>query len=223
MLIMNNELDLDFYIPVYIINLKDRYERKAHCVNEFKNRTEFEPIYIEAVKHEVGAVGLWESIVNAVKMAVEREDELIIICEDDHLFTQNYSKEYLMQNIVEAYSQQVDILSGGIGGFGCAVPVAKNRFWIDWFWSTQFIVVYEKFFQRILDYQFKEHDTADGVFSALTLNKMTIYPPISIQKDFGYSDVTLINKEDGMIKKLFDTANNRLAMVHNVYNFYICK
>lgn len=78
--------------------------------------------------------------------------------------------------------QGVDILSGGVGGFGYAVPIAKNRYWVDWFWCTQFIVVYKKFFQKILDYEFKDTDTADGVISMLSNNLMTLYPFISKQK-----------------------------------------
>ena len=62
------------------------------------------------------------------------------------------------------------------------MPIAKNRYWVDWFWCTQFIVVYKKLFQKILDYEFKDTDTADGVISMLSNNLMTLYPFISKQK-----------------------------------------
>ena len=47
----------------------------------------------------------------------------------------------------------------------------------------------------MLNYSFKGIDTADEVISQLANNKMVIYPFISEQKDFGYSDVTLSNME----------------------------
>lgn len=210
----------DIYIPVYIFNLPDRIERRKHIENQFKDRREFEPILIEACQHRIGAVGLWQSIVKSVRMAKERQDEVIILCEDDHLFTENYSAMSLIRHIVGAAEQGCDILMGGIGGFGVAVPVANSRYWVDWFWSTQFVVVYAHSFDAILNYDFKDTDTADGVFSELFTRKMTIYPFISRQRDFGYSDITLNNNRENEIDRLFDTASARLSMIDKVHKAY---
>lgn len=210
-----------FYIPTYVINLKERKERKRHVVKEFEGREEFGINFVEACTHPIGAVGLWNSIVKIVKMAVEQEDDVILICEDDHYFTEHYSKEYLFENIFNAHEQGADILSGGIGGFGYAVPVAGNRYWVDWLWCTQFIVVYKKFFQKILDYKFKDNDTADGVISQLSNNLMTLYPFISRQKEFGYSDITQGNKDNPhLISQHFERADARLSAIHRVSTFY---
>ena len=75
-------------------------------------------------------------------MAKEQEEDVIVICEDDHFFTENYSPGLLFKEIREAYMQGAELLSGGIGGFGQAIPVGYHRYWVDWFWSTQFIVIY---------------------------------------------------------------------------------
>ena len=93
-------------------------------------------------------------------MAKEREDDVIVICEDDHFFTENYSSGLLFKEIQEAYMQGAELLSGGIGGFGQAVPVGYHRYWVDWFWNTQFIVIYSSAFDTILSYEFQENDTA---------------------------------------------------------------
>jgi hypothetical protein len=213
-----------FYIPTYIINITDRTERRLHIEQQFHGRPEFEPIFVEACIHEKGTIGLWQSMVKVVKIAMEREDDIIIICEDDHMFTAEYNKDYFLTNIIEADRQGVEILSGGIGGFGYAVPVALNRYWVDWFWCTQFIVVFKSLFQKMLDYEFKENNTADGVLSFLSHNKMTIYPFISVQKDFGYSDVTLDNNENaGLITRHFAYSNFRLSKIHSVSHFYNCR
>lgn len=213
---MTNNLD-EFYLPVYVINLKNRIERRKHIEEQFENKSEFKVRIIEAVEHSIGAIGLWQSIVKVIQIAIEHEDDIIIICEDDHTFTPAYSKDYLLRNIIEADQQGSELLSGGIGGFGFAVPVATNRYWVDWFWSTQFIVLFKPLFQKILSYNFKDSDTADGVLSMIAKDKMTIYPFISIQKDFGYSDVTQSNDENiGLVDNLFKHSDHRLRIIHYV-------
>lgn len=213
---MTNNTD-DFYLPVYVINLRNRTERRKHIEEQFQGKPEFELTWVEAVEHPIGAVGLWQSMVKAVQTAEANEDDIMIICEDDHTFTSAYSKEYLLANIIEANNQSSELLSGGIGSFGAAVPVATNRYWVDWFWSTQFIVIFKPVFQKILDYEFKDTDTADGVLSVLAKDKMTVYPFISIQKDFGYSDVTRSNNDiSGLVNKLFQQSGHRLGVIHCV-------
>ena len=211
------EAECGFYLPVYVINLKNRTERRKHIENQFKDKSEFALNWIDAVEHPIGAVGLWKSMVNAVETAIENDDDIIIICEDDHTFTPQYSKEYLLSSIIGANEQGAELLSGGIGGFGTAVPVAANRYWVDWFWCTQFIVVFKPLFRKILDYDFKDTDTADGVLSAIAKDKMTMYPFVSVQTDFGYSDVTRSNNEiSGMITNHFKNADCRLNLIHRV-------
>lgn len=198
-------------IPTYIINLKERTERLHRVLEEFEGKSEFDIHIIEAFHHKIGAVGLWQSIVKIIKEVIDGEDDLIIICEDDHTFTSHYKKKILIQNILEAAGQGVELLSGGIGGFGNAIPITKNRYWIDSFWCTQFMVLYRPIFQKILNEKFNDFDTADGIFSELTSHKMVIYPFISIQHDFGYSDVTKSNdKMSGLITLHFENANMRL-------------
>ena len=207
----------NFYLPVYVINLKERTERRQHIETQFQGKPEFALTWINAVKHPIGAVGLWKSMVKAVEASIKNNDDIMIICEDDHTFTSQYSKEYLLTNIIGASVQGTELLSGGIGGFGAAVPVAHNRYWVDWFWCTQFIVVFKPLFQKILDYNFKDTDTADGVLSKLAKDKMTMYPFVSIQTDFGYSDVTRTNDEvSGMITNHFRNADYRLNVIHHI-------
>ncbi len=204
-----------FFIPVYSFNLQSRPDRLAHLQQQFQGKFEFEVILVEAVKHDVGAIGLWQSICKAVVMAQKRGEDVIILCEDDHEFTSYYSADYLFSNIAEAYAQGAELLNGGIGGFGNAVPVAMNRCCVDWFWCTQFIVVFKPLFSKILNYNFKEGDTADGVLSQIANNPQVMYPPVSTQKDFGYSDI--IPRQPMFQDNLFRSCNQRLANLHKVY------
>jgi len=38
------------------------------------------------------------------------DDDVIILCKDDHAFTADFNKKYLIQNILEAAEQGVEIL-----------------------------------------------------------------------------------------------------------------
>ncbi|TCD27796.1 hypothetical protein EZ456_07560 [Pedobacter psychrodurus] len=181
----------DFSIPTYVINLPKRQERLEHAKLQFAGRCEFDVNVIEACEHQIGAVGLWQSIRKIIKIAIENDDDVIIICEDDHVFTEEYTKEKLLENIIRANDLGTYVVFGGIGNYGTAVPVAGNLWWIDSLWSTQFVIVFKQFFQQILDEPFLETVTSDGKFSEMTSRKMVIYPFISVQKDFGYSDICL--------------------------------
>lgn len=211
----------DISISTFIINLKERTERLVHIQQQFSGRPEFTVKIIEACKHKIGAVGLWQSIVNIIKIAIEQDDDVIIISEDDHQFTSYYNKEYLLKNIIEANEQGALILSGGNGGFGSAVPLTENRFWVNTFLSTQFIVLYKDIFQKIIDFKFKKSDVADRVMSEITSHKMLLYPFISEQKDFGYSDVTDVHNEvDGLVSTMFYRTSERLRRIQEVYLKY---
>ena len=101
----------EFYVPVYVINLKERIERRKHIEEQFHEKPEFELTWVEAVEHPIGAVGLWQSMVKAVQMAEDNEDDIMIICEDDHTFTSAYSKTYLWANMIQANKQGSELYS----------------------------------------------------------------------------------------------------------------
>lgn len=209
----------DISIPVFIINLKERTDRLAYIQEQFSGKKEFEIHLVEACKHKNGRVGLWQSIVKIINEVINGDDDVIIICEDDHTFTEHYNKDSLIRNIIEASEQSVELLLGGIGGFGNAVPITSERYWVDWFCSTQFMVLYRPIFSKILNYEFKDEDNADGVLSEVTTHKMTLYPFISIQYDFGYSDVTLLNsKIKGKFAEYFDEADKKMK-IYQYANF----
>lgn len=213
----NGEAFENFTIPTYVINLPERKDRLAHIQHEFKDRPEFNLNIVEACRHECGAVGLWQSIVKIVGMAIENEDDVIIICEDDHQFTEHYSKNDLIRNIYEAHYHRVEVLSGGIGGFDIAVPVSSYKFWIRSFYSTQFIVLFKSAFNKIIDLKYDDGITSDGAFSSISNYKMTMFPFISTQKEFGYSDVTKWNNGVGAVSRWFVSAADRLEFAQRMY------
>lgn len=211
----NSQVDFETVtIPTYIINLAERKERKKHISDQLIGKKEFDVTVVNACKHTIGAVGLWQSIRKVIGMAIDNNDDVIIICEDDHEFTYNYNKEFLFKNIIQAHEQGCDYLNCGTGKFDFAIPISTNRLWVNHCLSTQFIVLYRKFFQRILDESYDDTIAADLKLSEMTNHKMILYPFISFQHDFGYSDVTEIhNQQKNLVKDMFSLSESRLDAI----------
>lgn len=166
-------------ISTYIINSKEGEETSFFLKKKFGSFSEFDLTIMETCTHKTPDAGLWKSMVNAVGNANDNNDDVIIICDESHEFTGAYSKDFLFSNIVEANKQGAAILLGGAEGFGHAVPLNENRFWIDAFTGCEFTILYKKIFNKILNYKFKKNDSVDQVLSELTSHKMILYPFIS--------------------------------------------
>ena len=207
-------------ISTYIINLKKRTARKEHILKEFAGRDEFDVSIVEAHEHEIGAIGLWNTIRHIVQNLAAEKKEYILICEDDHQFTEHYSKEHLFNCIAEAKANGADVVLGGVHWVQSTFAVSGSLLWAESFTATQFTIIFNKFYKAILDTDFGEYDAADFKIGSLTNNKFFIYPFISVQKEFGYSDATLRNNAEGRITELFK--NTAVAVKHllNVADFY---
>jgi hypothetical protein len=219
-----DEPDAEIYntltVPVYIINLPERTERLAHIKQQFENKPEFDVTIVEACKHEIDAVGLWQSIRKIIRMAIDADDDVIIICEDNHEFTGHYSKAYLLKNIIEAHASGIDYLSGGSSNTENEVLITANRFWVARCLATQFIVLYKPLFQQILDEPFDDNVIADQLLSEMTSRKIVLYPFVSVQKDFGYSDITAVHNQDGILKNMFAVSAKKLESIKQAYIRY---
>ena len=206
----------DVVIPVYVNNLPERQDRRDSIVRTFEGKPEFELHITPAIRKERGADGLWASIRNVIQMVSESDDEVIILCEDDHVFTADYDRDLFLQDVIEAGRQGCQILYGGIGNFHNAVPVSERRFWIDWSWCAQFMVIYRPAFEIILNAKFGKTDVADEFLSRILPNKMTLFPFISVQKEFGYSDVTASNNTKGVMTQYFKETAERLERMRRI-------
>jgi hypothetical protein len=217
-----DEPDTEIYntltVPTYIINLPERTERLVHIKQQFENKPEFDVTIVEACKHEVDAVGLWQSIREIIRMAIDADDDVIIICADNHQFTEDYSKEYLLKNIIEAHVSGIDYLSGGSSITENEVMIAPNRFWVSRCLATPFIVLYKIFFQQILDEPVNDNVHADHLLAEMTSSKMVLYPFISVQKDFGNSDKAVIhNEQKGMAENMFAASAKKIESIKQAY------
>ncbi|NQX40838.1 hypothetical protein HQN84_18460 [Pedobacter steynii] len=207
-------------IQTFIINVEKRIERKQHSLEQFNNKPEFDVKIIKAVENKNGAVGLWRTIVHIIEHLTPDETDYILICEDDHQFTKEYNRSKLISDIEEAKRNGADILSGGVSWFGEALQLSSNLFWLHQFTGLQFTIIFKNFFRKILETEFKDHDITDRKIATLTDNKFLMYPFISIQKEFGYSDVTAKNNTKGYVNKLFKDASIVLHKLAKIRGYY---
>ena len=203
------------FLPVHAINLKARTDRLAHIKAQFEGHDEFRLHIVEACEEADGALGLWKSICRIVEQAKGEDEDFVLICEDDHIFTRHYDRDRFLRQIMLAGAMGAQLLSGGIGGFGNLVPLPADLHWVDWLWCTQFIVVYKNAYDLILGASFGPRDVADGKLSEILTAKMVVAPFVSEQTDFGYSDITAANNREGTILHHFDESRQKLA--HYLY------
>ncbi|MFL9485005.1 hypothetical protein ACI6Q2_19630 [Chitinophagaceae bacterium LWZ2-11] len=207
-------------ITTFVINLKSRTDRRLHIEKQFSGRNEYNVSMVEAIGHETGAIGLWNTIKKIIFDASKTSVEYVLLCEDDHCFTGDYSCEQLFQNIKIAQQNEADILLGGVSWFKDALQVADSLFWITRFSGLQFAIIFKKFFPSILETQFELGDAADFKIAELTDKKYVVYPFISIQNEFGYSDVTGKNNAEGHVKELFEKSTQWIQNLYKVRLHY---
>ncbi|HVI43850.1 MAG TPA: hypothetical protein VM802_03240 [Chitinophaga sp.] len=209
-------------IETFVINLKERSDRLDHIKGEFKNRPEFNLHIEEAEKHSVGAVGLWNSAHRIIRKAKDRRLPFILVCEDDHLFTVHYSADRLQSAIEQAMQNNASLLLGGVSSIHTAIEVpSTSLFWVNLFSGSQFVIVFKEAYDAILATTFHSTDHIDLVLSRLFPHKYIISPFISVQREFGHSDVTpFYSVNPGYVDKLFANSDTDLGDLRRVGNYY---
>ncbi|HWK57190.1 MAG TPA: hypothetical protein VNQ80_07625 [Parapedobacter sp.] len=97
-------------IPAFAINLKSRIDRFKSIHSEFLDHKGFQLEIVKAIEDPNGAYGLWKTIYTIINEADKRGDKFVLICEDDHIFTQYFNMEEFKNRITECKSIGVDIL-----------------------------------------------------------------------------------------------------------------
>ena len=127
----------------------------------------------------------WAAIRQIVQKAIDNKDEVVIICGPDHRFTDNYSKDLLFRNIRLAFEQGADMLVGGLDRFGFCFPASLETYWVNSISGAPLKIIFERFFNEIMNAPFTGNKTPDELLSSLSSNKMTFYPFISRREDAG--------------------------------------
>jgi hypothetical protein len=208
------------FIPTFIINLKNRNERREHILAEFVNRAAFDIHLIEPIPDKIAAKSLWLTVKRIVQLGMAAHHDFILLCEDDHCFTKNFSIGELYNCISEADDLHCEILCGGVNSVRSTFSVSKNLYWMEQFTGLQFTIIFCRFYSTLLQLPFDNEDCADILISRFAKQKFVIHPFISVQKEFGYSDVTISNNQAGFISDLFLKASERVHNLKKVADFY---
>ncbi|WP_448698097.1 hypothetical protein ACFGVR_14845 [Mucilaginibacter sp. AW1-3] len=190
-------------IETFIVNLPSRKDRKLNILKEFNFKPAFNIHVVEGQQNPNGSLGLWNTLVQIVDIAIKRNLEYFLFCEDDHIFTEMYEKTDIFSFIEVAKIRKGDLLLGGVSYLTTAIELDANLFWIEKFHGLNFCIFFKQIFPSIKNYNFREKDSADIVLSKLSKNKFLIFPYISVQKEFGYSDITQRNATPGKVTMLF--------------------
>ena len=87
------------------------------CLISLRGSRSFFFSVVEAIHENPGLLGLWKTMKHILKEFVKPDDNLILICHDDHQFTKDYSYETLTQSIHDAEKLNAYILLGGVIGY----------------------------------------------------------------------------------------------------------
>jgi glycosyl transferase family 25 len=214
MLIENATIDFnDINISTYIIYSNHNKERLNYIQSQFVGSNEFDVKIIKTRSHQNRNFEIWNCIKKITSMAIKSEEDVIIICEDDHMFTEGYEKKKLIENIIDAHEQGAALLIGGVSSFDHVIPVTKNRFWVNSFKSMQFLILYKSLFEKILGYKFKRNDSPEEVLSEMTGHKMIIYPFVSVKRSF--NNLETINSNNFLIRDDFRNSSERIKRIQS--------
>src|SRR5699024_10355295 len=144
------------------------------------------------------------------------ENQYILLCEDDHKFTKDYSLSYLYSCIAEAKEKNADILLGGVSWFSNIVKTSSKLLWVEKFSGTQFMIIFKKFYPILLDADFGTTDSADYKICSLTNSIFCMQTFISVQQNFGYSDATKMNNKAGRVERLFENSTRKVKLLKTV-------
>jgi len=207
-------------IATYVINLEKRTDRKRHIVGEFLDKPEFDVRIVNAIEDVNGGRGLWMTISSIVRNLINTEDDFFLLVEDDHQFTNRYDVRFFGDAVERAESLGAEILLGGVSWFGSAVRESQSLFAVNLFNATQFVIVFKSFYKKILNNLDNYSDSADVSLSKIAKKKFVIYPFISVQKEFGYSDATSYNEREGYVTEIFFRSKKRLECLNRVLFHY---
>ena len=128
--------------------------------------------------------------------------------------------ERMPLTIAEADRLEADVLSGGVSWSGDAVQCSDHLFWLKGFNGMQFTVVFRRFYDALLQDHPKVSFVTDIRLSELSDNIFVTYPYLSVQREFGYSDVTPCNNPRGHVDWLFRTTREKFRILNKVRSYY---
>lgn len=206
-------------IKVYCANLPHRTKRRKHIESEFKGKPEFELKIIPAFENKAdGAIGLYQTFLSILDFEKHQDNPYFIFIEDDHKFTSWYSFSYLKERIIEGNSKNAELLVCGPTFIHLPIQCSDNLFWVKVFNGSQFMVIYRRIFKKYKDIVNNRRRILDMSLSEELDNKYVLFPAISEQEYFGYSDATphIFENSEHYLRTLSLEVNNRMEVLNEL-------
>jgi GR25 family glycosyltransferase involved in LPS biosynthesis len=181
-------------IQLYVINLKERTDRKEQIIQDFKPYKNIQLEVIEGIKHENGAQGCFLSHKKCIQLAKERDMEYIIVLEDDCYPNENL--ENRLNTVLEYLKTRTwGIFLGGVNKTRMENVLKKDIYKeekildIDLGSTTHFIIYHKSSYDFFLSLETAIID----ICWREKINAVTIVPFLATQRS-GYSNI-----ENGII------------------------
>ena len=199
-------------IPVYALTLSD-FDNLSDFVDQFCGKTEFDLILTATSVSDY-----WDTIRNCVSKSIEDDDELIIISSERHCFTKDYDRDTFFKSIIRSQRMGCDIFLTGTCGFNHAVPLSDNMFWIDKFENAEFIVIYRKLYEKILDNSITLPSISNCLsYLAPTIICTTPFMSGYLKKNSSIPDIEMV---DNFYLESYHIAYEKLKLYSKVYVKY---
>lgn len=207
----NNKYD------IYIINLKDRTDRKQYIIDTLgSNQTFFNIKFFEAIKHIKGYVGCGLSHYSLIKYAKTNNLPYIIVMEDDTKIL-DYTETYDILNWLVNNLDLWDVFNGNPTMFEFYnKPNALLKYkskndklcYLSWGQTANFIIYNASSYDRLLTYNFDNHIDLYIPKICLQLCPLKF---ISMQNPF-HSDITHSTMNDTINNNIYIRAQ---TIIHN--------
>ncbi len=112
----------NYFDRICLINLPERTERLRNAEEELKTLNA-SYVVIPAIRHEIGSVGLWLTLLGLFERAEKEDWNNILIFEDDVQFSQENYGEYLAAQVKELKALDWDLFYLGGNVFTTLYPV----------------------------------------------------------------------------------------------------
>lgn len=176
------EEDLDFSIPTYIMPLQTLYDNER-LKAEFKDKNEYNLKFVPLVKVAKEPIDRLNTLKNIVREAQIADEDFILVCDDKHTFTSDYSFSEFKKAIIKAYYLNTKMLLCGFLGEGNNILFLNSSlFWLDSFSKSSFLVLYKSIYQNILDLVPDNTLSYEDQLSSITSNKLCLFPIISASR-----------------------------------------
>lgn len=162
--------EIKAFADKFYINTFCFYNNRKNCRENFSGKKEF---HISWIKSAFPLPNISQKNLNSIlTRSIQDEDDVIIIYFDNHRFKTNYSKYSLFKYILMAQFYQADILFCNANKIDYMCKIQDELYWVNNIKESNFIVLYRKFFDKILDVDFLPSKSFSEFISTLSHDKL---------------------------------------------------